>query len=257
LSEKDEILYPKEEEAKPIIIKGAPPSSQAERLVRIRREITHTEELTRLERMEIEARQKAEAIVAEAQAKAEELIAKARSDAERIRKDAQEQGASAAKKEALERLAALFSSLENEINSLRNIRASFLKHNLEGIVEFSCALSQRILVAEMRLRPDLIAERVLALLERLPPKGKVTLAVSPTDLDTITRFIHDSGNPTNNITPFLISDPSLPSGSIRLESDSGRIDAGFMDTLESMGKLLIEQARHQASMMDNPGGTNA
>ena len=63
--------YP--DESKPVVIKGVPVGEQAERLVRVRREIIRAEEMTRLEQIEAEARKKADAILSEAQRQADDV----------------------------------------------------------------------------------------------------------------------------------------------------------------------------------------
>jgi flagellar assembly protein FliH len=236
----------------PRIIKGVPIGSQAEKLVKVRRELARAEELTRVEQIELEARQKAETILSDARSEAEKILADSKKQAETIKTDARKQGDAQAKKEALERLAGLITSIEKEINILRTARSEFLKNNMEGIIEFSCALAERILVTELKIRPEALAKRAMALIDRMPPGCQVTLCVNPEDLDVIERYLHDGGGPSNRILPALRSDPCMPMGNLRLESDLGLIDAGLLDSLEDIEKLLIEQARSQ--MNSGSGG---
>jgi flagellar biosynthesis/type III secretory pathway protein FliH len=243
LSETSETQVPFSDEPKPIIMKGVPIGAQAERLIKARREVSRVEELTRLEQIELEAQQKVDALIIEAKSKAEEIIAQAMKQADTIRREAREKGEIDAKKEALNRLDSLINTLDNEIKLLRSTRSEFLSQSLAGIIDFSCALAGRILVSELRSRPEAIAERACALIERMPPNVQLTLSVSPDDLEIIERYLSDCGGMANRITPSLRSDPSLSSGAMRIDSDSGMIDAGMMETLDSLGKLLMDQAR--------------
>jgi flagellar biosynthesis/type III secretory pathway protein FliH len=231
---------------RPVVIKDADPSLQAERLIKVRREITRAEEMTRIEQIEAEAREKADAMLAKARVQAEEMVTKARQEADSIRTNAREQGELDAKREALERLRGLISLLEERCRSLAEARADFLKSNLPGIIDFACALAGKILICEMRTRPDAVARRAQALLDRMPPGTPVTLSVSPDDLDVIERYLQETGTRADSIIPSLRSDPSIASGGMRLESDSGLIDARLLEALEGLGELLVEQARQRA-----------
>jgi flagellar assembly protein FliH len=234
-------------------MKGIPIGSQAEQLIKARREVSRVEELTRVEQIELEARQKVDAFIEQARTQASDIIAEATIQAEKLRVDAVAKGDALAKKEALDRLEGLINTLDNEIKLLRTARTNFLSQNMAGIVDFSCALAGRILVTELRSRPDAIAERACALVNRMPPDVHVTLSVCPGDLEVIERYIHDSNAIVNRVTPSLNSDPAIQPGSMRLESDAGWIDAGLLETLEDLGKLLTDQARDLAGGPKNSG----
>ncbi len=237
---------PLPEESKPAVIKGSPIAGQAEKLVRVRREINQLENLTRIEQIEKNAREKADALLGKARTEAGKILTDAKNEAQSIRDTARQEGDLAAKREALEKIAGLISSLENEIETLKNIRADFLRANLIGIIDLSCTLAQKILVCELRTRPEVVADRARALLERMPPGHSITLIASPDDIEIIQQYLVEAGGPSDAIIPSLRSDPEMTAGSLRLESDSGRIDAGVLDLLEELGNLLNEQARHYA-----------
>lgn len=245
---------PRGEEPRPVIIKGLPVAGQAERLVHARREVTKIEELTRAEQIEFEASKRGEEIVEQAKAKAKEIVSQAEKQAEEIRRDARQSGETSGRKEALSKLTSLITSLEKEVSHLRNVRSEFLRNNIVGIVEFACALAERILVAEMRVRPEIVGERACALIDRMPPGSALSLCVCPEDLETVERYLKDDGGPVSRTIPSLRSDPSIQSGSIRVESDAGLIDAGLLDALKDLGTILIEQARTQAGRFADSGG---
>jgi len=239
-------------------MKGSIVGSQAERLVKVRRELTHAKEMTRMEQLESEARARADEILSKAKSEADEILAKAASDAEQIRKKAREDGDLTAKREALEKLAGLIKTLENEVQALKAVRGEFLRHNINGIIEFSCSLAEKVIVCELRTRPELIANRARMLLERMPAGSQVTMAVSPDDLDVIEQYLETAGGPASVLHPALHSDPSLAPGAIRIESDLGIIEARLMDDLTRMGNILSDQAVHQAGpTFDLRGGTDA
>lgn len=228
------------------VIKGVPVAGQAEQLVRVRREITRAEEMSRAEQIEHEAREKAEAFLNKAKAEAEQMVAKARGEADSIREKARSDGDLGAKREALQRLAGLISNLEKEIALLKSVRADFLRTNVNGIIDLACAIAQKIMVHELNTRPEAVAQRARALLERMPTGVGVTITASPDDIETIQRYLIEAGGPSDAILPALRSDPSMDTGCMRLESDCGRIDAGVLDVLEGIGSILNEQARHFA-----------
>ena len=237
---------PLPEEPKPIAMKGIPVAEQAEKLIRVRREITQTENLTRLEQIELSAREKADKILSQARSEADKLISDARNEAESIRAKARQDGDFTAKREALAKLQKLISTLENEINTVRVIRADFLNQNLEGIIDLACALAQKVIVSELTTRPEMIAQRAQELLSRMSPGSKVVLTASQDDIDVIQTYIADISGPDDMFKTSLRSDPKLKSGCLRLESDSGRIDARLLDILEELGSILKEQACHIA-----------
>jgi flagellar assembly protein FliH/type III secretion protein L len=232
------------EEPLPVILKGVRVAGQAEKLVKARREITRIEEMTRLEQIEHETKIKTDDILNKAKADAEALIAAAKNEADGIRKNARTEGDREAKREALERVAGLISDLENEIQSLRRIRADFLKSNMEGLMEFACKVAGKVLVSELHARPEAIAERAAELLTRIPIDSKIVLVTSSEDIDVIERYLDEAGGPADALRTSLRADPSMPQGSLRLESDAGIIDANLIDSLENIGSLLGDQARH-------------
>jgi flagellar biosynthesis/type III secretory pathway protein FliH len=174
--------------------------------------------------------------------------------AEEIRREARQSGETSGRKEALSKLTSLITSLEKEISLLKNIRSEFLKSNIVGIVEFACALAEQVLVAEMRVRPEIVGERACALIDRMPPGSALSLSVCPEDLETVERYLKDGEGPVSRTIPSFRSDPSIQPGSIRIESDAGLIDAGLLDALKDLGAILIEQARTQAGWLVNSGG---
>lgn len=230
-----------------VIFKGVTVGGQAEQLVRVRREIAQSEELTRIELLEKEAREKIDALSAKAGAEAEKLIADAKNEADQIRNKARADGDLAAKREALGNMEGLLTNLENEINVLKETRQSFLESNLPGIIDFSCNLAKKILLCEIHAHPRAIAERAMVLLERMPPGAELTLAVSPQDKEIVETYLKETGGTSTHLLTMLKSDPDLKRGSMRFESDNGRIDAGFLTALEEIGSLLKDQA-------ENPGG---
>jgi flagellar biosynthesis/type III secretory pathway protein FliH len=241
-----------------VVLKGPVVGSQAERLVKVRREVTRAEEMTRMEQLESEARQKADGILSAARTQAEDMLSKAKIESESIRKKAREDGDLTAKREALEKIAGLIKSLENEVQGLKAVRSDFLRRNLSGIVDFACSLAEKVLVYELRTRPELVAQRAQALLERMPPGTQVTMAVSPDDLDVIERYLNSAGGPAGTLRPALQSDPSIQTGCIRLESDLGRIEARLLDELNRLGNILSDQALHQSGLKDTyHGGADA
>jgi flagellar biosynthesis/type III secretory pathway protein FliH len=76
----------------------------------------------------------------------------------------------------------------------------------------------------------------------MPSGADITLAVNPQDLKIIEAYIRETGGAAGHLLTLLKSDPDLQPGSLRLESDTGRIDAGFIDALDRLGNLLQEQA---------------
>ena len=135
--------------------------------------------MTRVEQIEAEARKKADEMLARAQAEVEALVVEARKESDSIRRTAREEGENNAKLEALDRIAGLITTLDNECKRLRAARGAFMSTNLPGILEFACAVAKKILINELRTRPEAIADRARTLLERMPIDAPVTLTVSP------------------------------------------------------------------------------
>lgn len=236
-----------------VLVKGVPIAGQAEQLVRVRREINKTDEMTRVEQLEYAANEKIAVLLKNAHAEADKIVSDAKNEAETIRSNARRDGDLAAKREALEKLRGLLTSLENEIQLMKENRTEFLDSNLLGIIELACDLARKILINELHTRPGTIAERARALIERMPPGVEVTLSVSPGELDVIETYLHETGVSAENIVTSLRSDPTLSTGSLRLESDNGMIDAKFLEALEEIGSLLKEQAENRG-VQSRPAG---
>ncbi|MFH1676315.1 MAG: FliH/SctL family protein [bacterium] len=238
--------YGNPESPAPKIIKGATIGKQAERLVKARREITRVDEMTRLEKIEAAARVEGEKILASARTEAGRIIDQAKSEADGIRSKARQDGDIAAKSEALAKLSGLITELDKICCDLRSARNDFLNGNLEGIIRFSVSLARKVIIAEIRADPDKIAERVCTLMARMPCDAKLKITVSPSELDIVQRFLQETKISSDAILPALQSDPSVSRGSVKIESDKGTIDAGLLESLEKLGNILAEQARHQS-----------
>jgi flagellar biosynthesis/type III secretory pathway protein FliH len=204
-------------------------------------------ELTRIEQLENEARIKIESTIEQARVGAEEITGNARREAQQIKVKARSEGDIEAKSEALEKLESLMASLENEIQILKETRKTFLDSNLAGIIDFSCILAKKVLICEIQTRPQVVAQRAKMLLERMPSGADITLSASPSDIDIIRTYFKETGGISGHLLAQLRADSELQPGSIRLESDNGRINAGFLEALEDLGSLLKDQS-------ENPGG---
>jgi flagellar biosynthesis/type III secretory pathway protein FliH len=235
-----------------VVFKGITVGSQAEQLVKVRREITETQELTRIEQLENEARLKIESTVERARIEADEILGNARREAVQIKVKARTEGDLEAKRDALEKLEGLITGLENEIQILKETRMAFLDLNLSGIIDFSCNLAKKILVCEMQTRPKVIAERAKLLLERMPSGVDVTLAASPSDIEIIRAYFKETSGISGHVLAHLRADSNLQPGSIILESDNGRINARFLEALEELGSLLKDQSENPEIQSCNP-----
>jgi len=230
-----------------------PVPGQAEKLVRVRRELSQTDRMTRLEQIEHEAKLRADEITGKAEAEAERLVATARQEAENIRAKARQDGDLAAKREALQKIAALITTLQAEISELQKSRQDFMRANLDGIIDFSCSLASKVLLCELNTRPKAVAERAAALIDRMPHGPKLILTVSSHDLDVIETYLHEAGGPSDVLMPVLRSDPDIEPGSIRIESDNGYIHAKYLEALEELGCIISQQARELADMAPETG----
>jgi flagellar assembly protein FliH len=238
-----------------IILKGGGIGTQAEKLVKVRREMSLDEAKTKLEQLEAEGRKKADSILEAARIEAQQIISDAERKAQETRQIAYENGLEQSKKEIIDRLSGLVKNLETEIHRLQEIRGDFLNSNLPELIEFSCAIAKQVLIAEMHINPEIVLKRIRELLDRMPRQGKIRLSVSKEDLEKMNSHLSDLKMSADSLVSSIEEDSSLSEGSIRLKSDSGSIDALMLESLENVAKLLIDQAQNKpkdTSMGDAP-----
>jgi len=246
LSEAEKSRKSASDESPPAVLKGAGLGAQAEQLVKVRREHVQAEKRTRLEQLESEGKERAEKIIADAESKANEIINAGKKEADEIRRKSHQEGTVTAKREVLDRLSALISQMENEIHRLQDARENFLNANLPEIVNFACTLSKQILLAELNTHPEILIERLKTLINRMPKHEGVVISVSLGELELVNSHMEEIKSDHSNVRMSLKGSQSVTPGSIRLESDSGLIDAPLIESLDEIGATLIRQAAGQS-----------
>ena len=81
----------------------------------------------------------------------------------------------------------------------------------------------------------------------------MAVAVCPQDKEIIESYIKKLGGAMTHRLSMLRSDPDLQEGVLVLESDDGRINSGFLATLDEIGSILMDQAENPAIQACIPG----
>jgi type III secretion system HrpE/YscL family protein len=184
-----------------------------------------------LDRLELEAKERARAIVAQAAEDAAKVRAQAEAEAEARRREAVEAGREEGRAAAAAVLA--------EIAAAREQRLSGLEREL---AEVALAVARRLVGEGLALQPDLVVAVALEALEPVRTRREVVLRVHPADAPLL-RAQQPRLAALLERAPGLVlrEDPALARGDVLVETEAGRVDARIGAQLALLERALGQE----------------
>lgn len=131
--------------------------------------------------------------------------------------------------------------LVSSVTQLEAITGGLLDQARVDLLELSVKISERILGAELKTRPQLLVGLIRSALEAAQLTGAITLNLSPKDHALLrSKGPQVLGNLPKGLKLQLKADPALKRGDVVIESSAGRLDATLQARLQRVGSSLAE-----------------
>lgn len=203
----------------------------SERPVNFYREIVH--EQARSQRPSILSNQNSALRVPESEKRRQAA------DIERVKLESHEQGVAIGRKEAQQELAPALQLMEQYATMLAAERADVGAQFEEQLVNLATQMAEKILVAELKVKPELLAGIVKNAFRSISDAKQVTLRVHPQDLELLRSKTEEFAAGLSSAASFnLRPDESLMPGDCMIDSDVGSLDARLATQLASLKQQL-------------------
>ena len=173
-------------------------------------------------------------------------LAQARIEAEQIRARAHAEGLAAGRAEGLEqgRLEAVSAAeaLHEAIRGVGEVRDGLAESLERDAIDLALALSGKIVLATLQLRPELVVEVVQGALRRVAGQRTISIVVNPADLETVSRALGDLQGQSAAVEHWdLQPDARVPAGGAVVRTAEGEVDATIQTQLERAGEVVLAE----------------
>jgi len=158
--------------------------------------------------------------------------------------------AAAIEREAL--VAGPLAAFERLVAGLAAERRAFQREHERELLRLAFAVARRLLRAELRSNPAVLAGKLRELLGLLDQAAAYRVLVNPGDLAAAAALLAAEGRGLFGDLPWVLKpDPRLPAGSLALEADAARLESICGDELARLEQqleteLLAAEAEHGA-----------
>lgn len=133
--------------------------------------------------------------------------------------------------------------LKKSTDQLLHDRDSFLEKSKETLIAFTLSICEKILKQQLS-NPDIfskVVEKLLVQAKSIAHKEQVQILFSPQDLNLLESRLQLVEYDKHNITQLdFLSEPSIPQGSLRIESSLGIINFDVQRELDNFNEELKE-----------------
>jgi flagellar biosynthesis/type III secretory pathway protein FliH len=178
----------------------------------------------------VAAQDKARAIIAQAEQRAEQIVRTSEREAARVRLRAETEG----RADGAAAIAAQALAL-----AAHEARAD--ERQLERSIELAILLAERLLGEALQLDPERVVALARQALREIRSTRQITIVAHPDDARVLERSL--SSLPAVADTARVQPDPSRERGNLRLEMESGVLDARLSPQLERLALKLRESLR--------------
>ena len=131
--------------------------------------------------------------------------------------------------------------LVSTVTQLDAIVSGLMDQARGDLLELAVKISERILGAELKTRPQLLVSLIRSALEAAQLTGSITLVLSQKDYDLLrSKGPQVLGKLPQGLKLQLRADPELQRGDLLIESAAGRLDATLRARLQRVGASLSE-----------------
>lgn len=167
---------------------------------------------------------------------------------EQVKARIREEGRQAGRQEAMaafqaERASLLggpVKALESLLAGLQRERAEFQAQNERETIALAVAIARRLLRAELKTDPELLAGRLAELSSLLDTESAYVVRVNPGELNAVEALLAQEGRTLFGDIPFRLKpDPRLPEGSVALEGERARLESICEEELDRLETALL------------------
>ncbi|HEY3236992.1 MAG TPA: FliH/SctL family protein [Polyangiaceae bacterium] len=184
----------------------------------------------RVERVQVEASERAQQILERAELRAAELVERARSEAAQVRLVAEMEG----RAEAAAAIAAR--ELASKIHE-----SQALERELDRIVELARLLAERLLGHALRVDPAEVAALARQALREARGARRISIEANPADIEFLQSLLGELGAQPDALV--FIASPAQARGNLRIVTEVGVLDAELAPQLERLAYKLRESLR--------------
>jgi flagellar assembly protein FliH len=154
-----------------------------------------------------------------------------------------EQGERAGAEAAGKRAEAMLRRLSETLTELNTLRATMIRQTELQIVELALAVARRVVHREVSLDKSLLIAIARVALDRLGESANVTVRLHPEEYDAsgAARVSELAGSGV-----VFVSDPRVPRGGCRVESEMGMVEAGVDAQIQEIARALLGEAQVDA-----------
>lgn len=191
------------------------------------------------------AEAEAQKIIDDAKAEAERIIANANAEQEAIKIQARETGKAEGHADGFkageEEQNRLVERIHKIIESIMTRREEILKETESQIVELVLIMTRKVVKVLTDTQKTVIANNVLAALNKVKTRGNVTLRVNMEDAKITTANLNEFTKRVENVQAItVVEDSTVGKGGCIVETDFGEIDATIQHQLQELEAKIIE-----------------
>ena len=200
-----------------------------------------------------QAAEQAKAIKEQAQAE----LAQAQAQVEAVKKQGYEQGydqgATEGKAASSARIMAACDNLNRTVEALERAKSQVLAGMEDEIIALVQAVVDRIFMIEGAVHPELVRQVARASVRKLSESDTITLALNPSDLDTVEEFTPQIRQGLGSLKLLnLVSDESLHPGDCRVTTAEAQVEASLKTRRQRIFEVLEDLAQRSEGMNLEP-----
>ena len=185
----------------------------------------------------------------EARSQAEAIVSEARCQAERIRQTAEEDGLTAAARQAEAAVAekigqqvqTLLPALSAAASQLADARQTWLRHWERSTVGLATRIAQRVIRQELSRHPKITLGLIQEALELAAGSPRLKVMLSPTDFQSLGSHAKALASQLAAVAKTeIVPDESISPGGCRVETAHGVIDEQIETRLQRIASELID-----------------
>jgi flagellar assembly protein FliH len=163
----------------------------------------------------------------------------------RLEKEAYEKGFEQGQRDGLaleqRQMAEKGRQLETLFESINHQKAMLYTEGEQDLLRLSTLMAKKIIREEVMTNPGIIGNTVRAALAYLVDRNRISLRISPADMEEVKKILPDLSALTKGGRLQLTEDRAVEAGGCILETGFGRINATIEDQLEMLEQVIQDE----------------
>lgn len=173
----------------------------------------------------------------------EELLGRARRQADAIREQARAEGEAAGREAGLAQARAqaepLLAALAQAVEAVGDTREELIEKLTRQAGEVSLLIAEQVVAGAFEVQPERVLDVIRAAMRRLGERHRITIRVSPDDLDLATDAVHALQTELGGVEHLDVqTDTRIAHGGAIAQTSYGEIDATIEEQLRAARELV-------------------